>query len=111
MNTREAGTCIYGDTETDRVLAYPTVQCVHCQMHFPLKPPKAMLHPLTPMEAEFLEQQGKVVRGFCQNCSGYVCGPACAACVPAEIMLENMEKGRPDGYRPICVPTSIPKGL
>jgi hypothetical protein len=32
------------------------------------------------------------------------CGRGCAACVPLEQYLENVEKGRPADYRPVVVP-------
>lgn len=65
---------------------FKTVHCVHCGGHFVPTP-----------------GSGKV-RGFCQNCNGFVCGPSCDACIPMELMLENMEKGRPLEFKPIVVP-------
>lgn len=54
-----------------------TLSCVHCQ-------------------ATWVKQRGSgKLRGFCQKCSGFVCGPGCAECVPWERKIENMECGRP----------------
>ncbi len=53
-----------------------TLSCCHCQHTWILK-----------------KGSGKL-RGFCQNCLGYVCGPGCMECVPVERMIENMEAGR-----------------
>lgn len=81
---REAGLMIYSDPGADKpILEIMTVQCVHCGGHFSPKPGSG------------------IVRGFCQNCNGYVCGPGCAKCVPVEQLLENYEKGRDPDYRPI----------
>lgn len=62
---------------------FKTVPCVHCGGQFIPTPGSGR------------------IRGFCQNCNGFVCGPSCMACVPAELLLENMEKGRPEDFRPI----------
>jgi hypothetical protein len=83
---RESGLIIVSDPAADRPQAeIPTVQCVHCGGHFVVEP-----------------GSGKT-RGFCTRCRGPVCGPKCAACVPAEQLLENIERGRPLDYRPIIV--------
>jgi len=90
LNTREAGRFTFADPGADKpLLELGTVQCVHCGAHFPVVP-----------------GSGKV-RGFCQNCNGPVCGPACAACVPTDLLLENIEKGRPEDFRPVIVPVSF----
>lgn len=101
-NTREAGLITISDPGVDRpTLEIMTVQCVHCGGHFPLKPPKLIVERLTVLEAQFYEELGRKVRGFCQRCNGYVCGPGCAKCVPTEQLLENYEKGRAEDFRPI----------
>lgn len=80
----EAGTILYADPGADRpLMEVATIQCVHCGKHW-------------------IPQRGSGnVRGFCMNCNGYVCGPDCKECVPVELMLENIEKGRDLLYRPI----------
>jgi hypothetical protein len=51
-----------------------TLQCVHCGAHW-------------------ISQAGSgIVRGFCRNCMGPVCGPKCAVCVPFERKLDLMER-------------------
>ena len=66
-----------------------TVSCVHCQHTWIVRKGSGRL------------------RGFCQNCMGYVCGPACAACVHFERRVENIEAGLPaDTPGPILV--SVP---
>src|SRR5688572_20876079 len=52
-----------------------TVQCVHCNGHY------------TPMKGS------GIIRGFCRNCMGPVCSPKCAACVPFERWLDQIERG------------------
>lgn len=69
------------------LLRIGTVACVHCGMHFPVRP-----------------GSGKV-RGFCTRCMGPVCGPGCAECVPIERRLDNEEAGKPPDYRRILVPS------
>lgn len=69
-----------------------TLSCVHCQH-------------------TWIVQKGSgKMRGFCQRCMGYVCGPACADCIPAERRWENSEAGRPELTPPpamILVPDGI----
>jgi hypothetical protein len=67
-------------------LEQATTQCKHCGGHFPLRP------------------GSKTIRGFCQRCNGFVCGPGCGECVPTEQLLENIEKGRELTFRPIMAP-------
>lgn len=67
--------------------AFKTVPCVHCGGQFVPTP-----------------GSGKI-RGFCHNCDGFVCGPACMQCVPVEQYLENLEAGRDPLFRPVIVPT------
>lgn len=99
---KEAGLITICDPGADRpLIESPTVQCVHCGCHFQLKPSKPLVIPMTAFEAEKLEAEGRKTRGWCHNCRGYVCGPGCAACIPTEQLLENMEKGRPEDFRPV----------
>lgn len=84
MSRREAGTIIISDPGSDKpILEVATIQCVHCGRHWVPSPGSGR------------------TRGFCMNCSGYICGPDCQNCVPTEQMLENIEAGRPLDYRPI----------
>lgn len=113
MPNKDNGLVTYVDPGADQpVVELMTTKCCHCGGHFFLKPPKELLQIVTPFEAAALEQDGKTVRGFCPNCNGYVCGPQCAACVPEELYLENLEKGRPADYKPIrtFVPLGVPSG-
>lgn len=90
---RAQGLLTISDPGSDRpLLEVGTLQCVHCgQVWFP-RPGSGR------------------VRGFCRLCMGPVCGPGCAACVPNEVYLENIEKGRPLGFRPVVVPVSLGPG-
>lgn len=98
------GYTIIASPGSDRPLhEQDTLQCVHCGAHFPRRPPRLLAKTLSPLEAHFLEQQGRIVRGFCLNCDGPICGPGCAACIPEEQMLENIEAGRPTDHKPIRV--------
>lgn len=68
-----------------------TLSCVHCQ-------------------ATWIIQKGSgKLRGFCQNCMGFICGANCMECVPFEQKIENAEAGLPACHRPIrvFVPPSI----
>ena len=81
---KEAGCMIYSDPGADKpLLELATAQCCHCGGHFPIKPGSG------------------IVRGFCFQCNGPICGPSCVECVPTEQLLDNYEKGRPENYRPI----------
>lgn len=51
-----------------------TAQCVHCGGHFVMR------------------RGSGVLRGWCRKCSGMVCGPGCAACIPFEQRLDLAEK-------------------
>jgi hypothetical protein len=87
LRRTENGVIVVTDPGADRpVLEVATVQCGHCGGHWAPAPGSGR------------------VRGFCQSCCRPVCGPGCAACVPVEVYLENIEKGRPDDYRPVVVP-------
>lgn len=86
----EAGRIVITDPGADApLLEVGTLQCVHCGGHFPFRPGSGD------------------VRGFCQRCCGPVCGPTCVECIPAELLLENIEHGRPLDYKPILVPVSF----
>lgn len=81
---RDAGYAVLIDPGADKpILETKTLQCKHCGGHFVPRPGSG------------------IVRGFCMNCNGPICGPGCAECVPTEVLLENYEKGRPENYRPI----------
>lgn len=58
----------------DGVTVADTLQCVHCNGHW------------VPIRGS------GIVRGFCTNCMGPVCGPRCAACTPFERRLDQAEK-------------------
>ncbi len=77
--SREAGRIEFGLKGSDKADRFATVQCVHCGMHYVAKPPKGSLT-LTDAEIEYLQIQGKTVRGFCHRCNGPVCGKKCAEC-------------------------------
>ena len=87
---KEAGRIVVTDPGADRpLLEVGTLQCCHCGGHWVASPGSGR------------------VRGYCQNCNGFVCGPGCAACVPTEQYLTNLESGLPVGHRPIIVPVSF----
>lgn len=65
--------------------------CCHCGAHWIYTPGSGIL------------------RGFCQNCAGYVCGPGCAECVPMEQKLENSEAGLPECHKPVKI--FVPPGI
>lgn len=80
---REAGLMTWSDPGADKPLREQrTHQCVHCGGHFPAEPGSGKL------------------RGFCMMCNGFFCGPQCEKCVPTDLYLENIEKGREDDFRP-----------
>lgn len=69
-----------------------TVQCAHCQFSWRL------------------EKGSGRLRGWCFNCNGFVCGPACAECVPLGRRLENVEAGKhplTPGAPKILVPPGV----
>lgn len=95
LNTREAGHVKIFCADGGRVIEYGMSGCVHCGGQFP-----------TPrMGTSDADKATRIGRGFCQNCNGYVCSKGCEVCVPVDLLLENMEKGRPIDFRPIIVPT------
>lgn len=110
LNKTDHGLITIADHGSDKpLIVSKTVQCVHCGGQFELKPPKTITVPLTEFEAKKREAEGKKVRGWCQNCQGYICGPGCVECVHWEQMLENMEKGRPLDFKPVVA--SVPQNF
>lgn len=92
-NKNEAGVITISDPGADKpLLIVKTLQCVHCGGHWVPQPGSGR------------------IRGYCTQCAGPVCGPGCAECVPMEQLLENMEQGRPENWRPISVyvPGAVP---
>lgn len=90
LRKTEHGVATFLDPGSDvPLLEVKTLQCCHCGGHWAPRPGSGR------------------VRGFCTRCMGPVCGPGCVECVPTEVYLENLEKGRAPEYRPICVPTSF----
>jgi hypothetical protein len=84
---RDNGYVVFVDPGADKpILEASTLQCVHCYAHWWPSPGSG------------------IERGFCFNCNGPICGRDCAKCVPREIYLENLEKGRPEDFRPIVAP-------
>lgn len=73
-----------------------TRQCVHCGRHWIVRPGSGKL------------------RGYCANCNGPFCGPACERCLPTEKLLECIEKGIHPDQLPISAsvtaapPTALP---
>lgn len=108
LRPSEHGRIVVSDPGSDKPLVeLATHQCCHCGGHFLMRPRNAVVVPLTQEQAAAKIAGGGTVRGWCQNCAGYVCGPGCAECVPVELMLENMEKGRPFNYRPVLAPVTF----
>jgi len=72
-----------------------TVQCVHCQRH--------RIYRRETLKRDWC---------WCVRCQGTVCNrPECAdRCVPAEQLLENIEQGRPEGYRRIITSGGYDRG-
>lgn len=89
---KTAGTAIWSDRFSDRRVERRTVQCVHCGRHWVPQPGSGR------------------VRGWCQKCHGWVCGPKCNECVPMEQWLENFEQGRALNYVPIVVSVPVETG-
>lgn len=72
-----------------------TLCCCHCNKHF--------LNVRIPGKA----------RGWCMNCEKPVCPDvACDECVPFMQKIENMEQGRPIGFKPTWAHVTVdpPKG-
>lgn len=96
----EAGLMVFGELGSDKLIAeVMCYQCVHCGEQFPSKPHLSS-QVYGPAEAKKMQDAGKTMRGFCQNCNGPICGPNCAECVPEEQYLENIEYGRDPLFRP-----------
>jgi hypothetical protein len=97
MRSREAGIGTLIDPGADKPIAeFGFHACVHCGGHFPA--------PRFGQSPE--DKASRVGRGFCMNCNGYICGKDCVDCVPLEVYLENIEKGRDPSFRPIIARTS-----
>lgn len=83
--TRPAGFAIL--TGPDGTVEADSLQCGHCGRHWTVRPGSGRR------------------RGFCTCCMRPTCGPSCpagtAACIPQDLFLENIEKGRPLDYKPI----------
>ncbi len=77
MRNHQGGELVIIDPDMDQTTSLPTIQCVHCGMHWVSQP-----------------GSGKT-RGFCMRCNGPVCGKKCAVCVPFEKQLEAREAGQP----------------
>ena len=83
---REDGTIIITPHDSDRTVMVKTVQCRHCGRHW-----------------QWIKGSGKR-RGYCTRCGGITCGSSkCDPCVPHEQQLENVEKGKMIGFRPVVV--------
>jgi len=76
---RNAGVLISSDIESDRTQHRDLVQCCHCQF----------TTIWTPGSGRYW--------GWCTRCNGFFCGwkESCHNCVPAELMIENLELGLP----------------
>lgn len=89
LRRTDHGQVTISDPGSDRpFLQLSTMQCCHCGGHFQAQP-----------------GSGKV-RGWCMNCSGFVCGPGCDKCIPTEVLLESIEKGIPPEQVRRFVPAS-----
>ena len=88
LRKTDHGQATYSDPGADQpIMQLKTLQCVHCGGHFIVMPGSG------------------IVRGWCMNCSGPICGPGCHDCVPTEVLLESMEKGIPPEQVRRFVPT------
>ena len=112
MNLRKtaSGLITVVDPSSDvPLLEQEVLQCCHCGGIFPKKPAKLATKFFSQEEALAKEKAGAKMRGWCMNCAGPVCGPSCAACIPTEVYLENLEKGRPADFKPTQV--FVPRDL
>ncbi len=86
---KDAGYVFTTDRETGRTVERSTLQCKHCGRHWVPQPGSGRK------------------RGFCTVCMGPTCGPKClagvSACIPQELLVQNIEKGRPLDFKPIIV--------
>lgn len=97
---KDAGYAVFSDPGSDvPILELATVQCCHCGGHFPAP----RFGNSAEDRASRLGMDGKHPRGWCHRCNGYICGAGCLECVPVELYIENIEKGRPDNFIPINV--------
>ena len=84
LRKTDHGMIVLTDPGSDKgIVRSATIQCAHCGGHWVPQPGSGR------------------IRGWCGQCAGPVCGPGCEKCVPVEQYLENIEKGRPEDYRPI----------
>ena len=89
LNKTDHGLITFIDPGSDKMVQeIKTLQCVHCGGVWYPRPGSGR------------------IRGWCMNCNGVVCGPGCAECIPTDLLLTNMEKGRPLDFKPIIV--SVP---
>lgn len=100
--TKSAGELESIDLDSDRSERAPMARCVHCDYRWLFRPPNS---------------GGGHLRGWCQQCNGYVCGrKVCReqGCVTVEQRLRNCEAGLGwwSSFTPIIVsvPTAPPKG-
>ena len=82
MSRREAGIILISDPDAVKMVQeLSTRMCCHCGKHWIPQPGSGM------------------IRGYCQNCNGDMCGPDCAvhdyvpvgACLPLEKYIEFLE--------------------
>ena len=67
-----------------QTVEFDTLQCKHCGRHWTVMPGSGRR------------------RGFCVRCNGPTCGKqSCETCIPKELFLDNVEKGRASSFRPI----------
>ncbi len=89
IRVRTSGVVITTPLDGGPATIQDTVQCAHCQRH-------KIFNPET-FDGDWY---------FCGLCGNVACAdqkPCRDKCVPAEQWLENVEKGRPEDYRPIIV--------
>lgn len=90
LRKTEGGLMVFNDPGADKpILEVATLSCCHCGGQWVPKPGSGR------------------IRGWCMNCAGPVCGPGCAVCIPTDLYLENIEKGREPTFKPIIVPVSF----
>lgn len=105
--TREAGWIEVTDP-SGRVFRGGMRHCAHCGGQFAApSSEKLVTQFVTPEQAKQLQLQQKVIRGWCYNCAGWICGPQCAECIPAERQLEILEDDDPvAAFSRLCVNVS-----
>lgn len=72
----------------------PYTHCVHCQAIFPVP------------SFDPDKKAGRVGRGFCYNCGGFICGEQCIECKPWEKQMDIIDSGR----NPTAVTVAVPQG-